>query len=120
MSRRKILALIGLGLYILQVFSSGTDANGNSAVPTALILFSGTATLTYLAITAVVLWRNGHRVIALALPMTSLATGMAVFMTPNPSNLNIVFNAVRVASFVIYFYAAWLLFVSDGRSVATR
>jgi hypothetical protein len=120
MSRSKILALIGVGLYVLQVLSSGTDANENSVVPIALVLFSGSASLLYLAIAAVVLWKIGHKLIALALPITSLATGMTIFMTPNPSNLNIVFNALRVISFVAYFYAAWLIFVSDAKRMATR
>lgn len=77
--------------------------------------FSGTASLVYLAIAAVVLWRLGHKFIALALPITSLATGTTIFMTQNPSELNIVFNAIRVISFVTYFYATWLLYVSDGK-----
>lgn len=115
MTRRKILALIGVGLFILQILSTGTDADGNSVVPSAFIFFSGTASLVYLAIAAVVLWRLGHKFIALALPITSLATGTTIFMTQYPSELNIVFNAIRVISFVTYFYATWLLYVSDGK-----
>ena len=114
MSRRRILALIGIGLYVLQVLSSGTDASANSVVPVWLVMFSGTASLVYLAVAAVVLWKIGHKAIALALPITSLATGMTIFMTPNPSNLNIAFSAIKAVSFVTYVYAAWLILRSEG------
>lgn len=118
MSRGKILALIGVGLYVLRVLSSWSDANGNSLAPDTLVLFSGTASFIYLVIAAVVIWKIGHKGIALALPITSLATGAALFLTPNPSSLNIVLNAIRVVAFVTYFYAAYIIFVSDGKRSA--
>jgi hypothetical protein len=120
MSRGKILALIGVGLYVLQVLSSRSDASGDSLAPDTLILFSGTASVIYVVIAAIVLWRIGHKGVALALPITSLATGLAVFLTPNPSTLNIVLNAIRAIAFVAYFYAIWLMFVSDGKRIVVR
>lgn len=120
LSGGRILALVGIGLYGLQVYSSGTDANGNSVVPPALILLSGTATLVYLATAAVVLWRIDHKRVAVVLPLAFLATGVTIFMTPNPSSMNIIFNAIKTIEFVTYFYAVWLIFVCHGKRTEQR
>ncbi|MGH6872923.1 MAG: hypothetical protein ACREHE_15595 [Rhizomicrobium sp.] len=118
MNRGKILALIGIGLYALQVWSSRTDANGNSLTPDTLVLISGTASFIYVVIAGVVLWKIGHKRIAWALPVTFIASGAAVFLTPNPSALNLALNAIRVVAFGAYIYAVYLLFVSDGKRLA--
>ncbi len=117
MSTGKALALVGAGLYVLQVFSSRTDMHGNALSPDALILFSGTASFIYVIIAAVALWRMGCGRIAWALPITSLASSAAVFLTANPSGLNLVINAIRVAAFLTYFFAVYLLFVSDKKQL---
>ena len=119
MNRGKILALIGIGLYALQVWSTRTDASGNSLAPDSLILISGTASFIYVVIASVVLWKTGHKRIAWVLPVTFIASGLAIFLTATPSALNLVLNAIRVAAFGAYIYAVYLLFVSDGKRLAT-
>ena len=107
-------------MYILQVLSSGSDTNGNSLTPDTIILFSGTASLVYVITAAVFLWEIGRKRVALVLPITFLATGAALFLTQNPSVLNVIINAVRVFAFVTYFYAVWLIFVSDSKRTVAR
>jgi len=115
MNRGKMLALVGIGLYALQVWSTRTDANGNTLAPDTLILISGTASFIYVVIAGVVLWKIGHKRIAWILPVTFIASGAAIFLTATPSALNLVLNAIRVVAFASYIYAVYLLFVSDGK-----
>jgi hypothetical protein len=46
MSNRN-LGIIGVGLYVLQVLSSATDAAGNQKMPDTIVLVSGTENLIY-------------------------------------------------------------------------
>lgn len=120
-NRGKILALIGVGLYVPWVISSAEDMNANSLASDTFILLSGNAIVIYLVIAAIVLWKIGHKGVALALPITFIGTAIAVsFLTPNRSTINIVPNALKIIWALTYFYAAWLMFVSDRRRIVTR
>jgi hypothetical protein len=114
----KLLAFVGVGLYILQVVASGTDAKGTTLAPDALILFAGTASLVYVIVAAVKLWKTGPKRTALALPITHLASSASIFLTANPSNLNLLINAIRVLATVTYFYAAYVLYTSENKREA--
>ena len=55
--KSKILALFGIGSYILSVLSSVTDLDDNSVAPIALILISGIATLVFYFLATIRLWK---------------------------------------------------------------
>jgi hypothetical protein len=118
MGSGKTLAFVGIALYVLQVFASRTDASGNALSSDTLILFSGTASVVYVIVAGIALWKMGCRRIAWLLPITSVASSTAIFLTTAPSGLNLVINAVRVAAFLTYIYAVYLLYTSNRRVLA--
>ena len=73
MIRGKTLAIVAVGLYVLQLFSTATDLSGNLKAPIAILLFSMIADLIYYVVAAAVLWKVGHRFVAVLLPVTLLA-----------------------------------------------
>ena len=113
MTHGRALALIGIGLYFLRVLTSATDAHGNSLVPEALVLVSGTASLIYVIVAGVALWKRVKRIIAWALPATFLLTSFTMFLSPNPSSINLLLNAIRLSAMLTYFYAIYVLFTQD-------
>jgi hypothetical protein len=54
----KILAILGIGSYILAVVASATDLDGNLRFPPALILISGTLGLIFIVIATIRLWKE--------------------------------------------------------------
>jgi len=113
----RTLAFVGIGLYALQVLTSVSDAKGNSQAPEMLILFSGTASLIYVAIVSVRFWKNGAQLSALALSALTLASMVAfLFQTESNSNANLIVNGLKVAAFLTYVYAMFLLFEFDRRA----
>jgi len=58
----KILAILGIGAYILAVVASATDLDGNLRFPPALILISGTLGLIFIVIATIRLWKESKGV----------------------------------------------------------
>lgn len=107
----KILAIVGIVSYVLEVIVSAQDDQGNSKAPDAAILVSGTANLIFVVVAAVVLWRNGARRTALALPIVTLvSTGASLFLTPTISSVNLIVNALQISASLLYIYTLYLLF----------
>ena len=112
----KTLAFIGIGLYVLQVLSSASDVNGNPQAPAFLILLAGTGTLVFMVIVSKRLWTSA-KYITLVFLISGILSAFAPFLlTAEPSGTNVLVNAVKVVSFLVYFYVVFLLFAMSKKS----
>jgi hypothetical protein len=64
MSNRN-LGIIGVGLYVLQVLSSATDAAGNQKMPDTIVFGVWNRKFNLRLVAAFALWKLGARFIAL-------------------------------------------------------
>ncbi len=56
----KTLAFLGIGAYILSVFSSATDLDGNSIAPVFLVAISGPAMVVFVVWATIRLWKEAR------------------------------------------------------------
>ena len=107
----RALAYVGIGLFVLKVLLSATDPSGNAKVPEAFVLISEIASVIYIIVVSMRLWKRGTKVEAIALPAITFAAMAVPFMqTANPSGVNIIASGLLLAAFLAYFYAIFLLF----------
>jgi hypothetical protein len=110
----RTLAIIGVGLYILGVLTSVTDAKDNPEAPAALIMFWGVAKIIFVILAGYALWKVGEKWLAIALPVLSLLElATADLTTAQNSAINLGVNTIKMLALVIYFYALYRLFTSN-------
>lgn len=110
----KTIAILGIGTYILSVLSSATDLEGNSVAPVILIVISGIATIIFIVMATVRLWKEAKN---LSIMLVSSALILFIFTviqeltSPSYGNLIIIlFNIVRVIYFVAFVWVVIKLF----------
>lgn len=106
----KILAFTGAGLFILQILTSASDSEGNSIVPTAVLLVVAVASLAYIVTAVIRLWEP-EKLTAASLLILFLASAIApLFLTQESSSINLIANFVKVAYALVYVYVVFLLY----------
>lgn len=112
--KNKILAIFGIGTYILSVLSSAADLEGNYTAPAALIVISGIATALFIVMAIARLWKESKGVsITLgtsALILFILSITQGVILPSYGSPIIILLNVTKLINFVAFVWAIVKLF----------
>ena len=103
--KNKTLASFGIGTYILSVLSSAENLEGASIAPIALVAISGIATLIFIVLATIRLWKD-TRVLAILLPTSAFILLVftiiqALIELSYGSSVIILLNLVKVINFVV-------------------
>ena len=100
--KNKTLAFFGMGTYLLSVLSSATDLEGKSKVPTILIAISAVATLIFVIMATVRLWKKAKylpiMIISSGIVLIALSVIQDGFLLKDGSNMMLIFNLTRVVN----------------------
>lgn len=108
----RTLAYVGIGLYVLRVVTSASDAVTGAPQMLEAALWVLAASLIYVIWATVRLLKLGAPWAATALAILSFAAAaVPTFSTEAKSNLNIAVNAILFAAMAANFYAIYLLFI---------
>ena len=111
--KNKTLAIFGIGTYILSVLSS-IEIGGTYAVPPLLIAISGLATLTFIILASIRLWKE-----AKGLVITYIVSGFTLFIftviqiltsAPDGSPIIILMNLAKVVYLISFIMVIIKLF----------
>jgi len=112
--KNKTLAIFGIVAYILSVLSSAENLEGTSTVPTLLIAMSGIATLVFIILATIRLWKE-----AKGLAITYVVSGFILFgltliqiltSAPYGSPIIILMNLAKVVNFISFILVIIKLF----------
>jgi len=112
--KSKTLAIFGIGTYILSVLSSAENLEGASVVPITLVTISGIATLIFIVLATIRLWKE-TKILAIILPSTAFIlfvfTIIQTLIEPSyGSPIIILMNLVKVINFVVFIFVIVKLF----------
>lgn len=112
--KNKTLAIFGIGTYILSVLSSATDLEGNSIAPIALIAISGIATIVFIVMATVRLWKEAKNLsimlVSSALILFILIVIQEFTLSSYGNSIIILLNIVKVINLVAFVWAIIKLF----------
>ncbi len=112
--KNKTLAIFGIGTYILSVLSSATNLEGNSIAPIALIVISGIATIVFIIMATVRLWKKAKNLsimfVSSALILFILMVIQEFTLSSYGSPIIILLNIVKVINFVVFVWVIIKLF----------
>jgi hypothetical protein len=103
--KSRILAIFGIGTYILSVLSSATDLEGNSVVPISLIVISGIATIVFYAMATIRLWKIQKSAPILLISLAVILAVLSIIQGIAPLLLNI----VRIINLIAFIWVISLL-----------
>lgn len=111
--KNKTLAIFGVATYLLSVYASATNAEGESTVPAYIVVISGGASILFTILATIRLWKISKFVSTLFATTSAIFFGlevMQVFYTPAYGSSIVLFlSAVKVISLVTFFWAVFLL-----------
>lgn len=110
--KNKVLAIFGIGTYVLSILSSATDLDGNSVSPIFLTIISGIATALFIIMAIVRLWKEVKHLSIIFLLATSIHFTLAVIQeiySPEYGNLIIILQNISKIIYVIAFI--WVIVV---------
>lgn len=112
--KNKTLALCGIGTYILGVIASVEDLEGNFVSPVALIVISGIATLVFIVMATIHLWKGAKYVSIMLVSSTIILCTLTVIqevtLPQYGSPIIILLNVTKVIDFLIFFLVITKLF----------
>jgi uncharacterized membrane protein (DUF2068 family) len=111
--KNKTLAIFGIGTYLWLVYSSATNAEGQSIVPAYIVVISGIASALFTIWATVRLWKTS-KFTSLLFAVTSVIffglEVMQVVISPSyGSPLILTLNITKVISLLTFFYVVFLL-----------
>ena len=109
----RTLAVIGIGTYILSVYSSMTTSDGNAAVSEYVIIMSGIISALFALVATIRLWKV-KKLASILLASTSILLFVfeilkVVFKPSYGSALTITVNIIMIVAFASFFYAIIIL-----------
>lgn len=112
--KNKILAIFGVGTYILSVLSSAENLEGASVAPAVLVAISGITTLIFIVLATIRLWKE-IRVLAIVLSSSAFIlfvfTIIQTLIKPSyGSPVIILMNLTKVINFVVFILVIAKLF----------
>jgi hypothetical protein len=122
--KNKSLAIFGIGTYILSIITSATDLEGNFRFPIAFIAISGIATIVFIIMATIRLWKGAKGVsITLAysgviLIIFSVIQG--VISAPDGSQLIILLNITKVFNLIAFIWAVVRLFKMSSAEMVSN
>jgi len=108
--KNKTLAIFGIVAYVLSVLSSATDLEGNTTVPTILIIISGIATIVFVILAVVRLWKISTSSSILLASSFILTSAQGLISLSYGSPITIFFNIVKVIYFLTTIWVIIILF----------
>ncbi len=112
--KNKALAIFGIGTYILSVLSSAENLEGVSIVPTSLIAISGIATLTFIILATIRLWKEAKGLAITYIVSVFILFGFTAIQVltsaPNGSPIIILMNLAKVVNFIAFIVVIIKLF----------
>ena len=110
----KALAIFGIGTYILSVLSSATDLEGNPTMPFILIVISGIATIVFIIMAVIRLWKEARGIsialLSLTIILFILSVIQGIVLPSYGSPIIILLNVAKVINFIVFFWAIIKLF----------
>jgi len=115
--KNKTLAIFGIGTYILSVLASAENLEGVSIAPVVLVAVSGIATLTFIVLATIRLWKEA-RALAVLLPSSAFIlfvfTIIQTISEPSyGSPIIISLNLVKIINFVVFILVIIKLFRTE-------
>lgn len=122
--KNKILAIFGIGTYILSVISSATDLEGNPSVPNTLILISGIAMAAFVVLAIIRLWRRAKNLSIIFASSAAISLiSIALFESIMPvygSPIIVLMNIAKVIYIVAFIFVIVRLFKIKDEVVNSR
>lgn len=106
--KNKTIVIIGIGSYILSILVSATDLEGNFIAPFFLIAISGIASLIFIVMATVRLWKEAP---FLSIILASSAIILFVLTAiSKEGSIVLLFNITKIINFIAYIWAIIKLF----------
>lgn len=109
----KTLAIFGIGIYFLSVYSSETNANGASTVSPYIVMISGGASFLFTILATIRLWKISKFVSTLFATTSVIFFGLEViqvfYMPDYGSSIVIFLSIIKIINLIAFFWALWLL-----------
>lgn len=102
--KNRILAIFGIGAYILSVLSSTANSEGTSVAPIALVVIALIAVLIFVIMATVCLWR-----IQKTAPILLISSGLILFVLSGVRTPITLTNILRIINFIAFFWTVLLL-----------
>ena len=111
--KNKTIVIIGIASYILSVITSATDLNGNFVSPNILIAISGIATIIFIVMATIRLWKEARYISVIlassAIILFVLTVIQEVAMLKG-SSIIVLLNAAKVIYFIAFVWTIVKLF----------
>ena len=111
--KTRTIFILGIIQYILSVIASATDNEGNYEFPIVFIAISGIATIIFIILATIRLWKKSKIVSIILLSSIAILYVLQVFEVINTpsfgSPLVIIINALRVIYFCVFIWVEILL-----------
>jgi len=112
--KNKILAIFGIVTYILSVLSSAEDLEGNSVTPVFLIGISGVATIVFVVMATVRLWKEARNLSIIFFSSVIILFILTIIQVLTPlsygSLVIILMNISKVIYFIVFIWVIIKLF----------
>jgi len=112
----KFLAIFGIGAYVLSVIATATDLEGNPKFPFILIIISGIATIIFLIMATIRLWKI--KILASVLliffaVLVSILSLIIDYVSPSDgSPLILLFNITKLLDLLVIAWVVWILWTT--------
>ncbi|TSA44822.1 hypothetical protein D4R51_03025 [bacterium] len=115
--KNKTLAIFGIGTYILGVITSATDLEGNFRFPIVLGAISEIATIIFIVMAVIRLWKGSKYVSIMLASSTIVLFALTIIQEitlPQYGSLIIILlNVTKVINFLVAIYAIFLLWAME-------
>jgi len=122
--KNKTIALIGIGSYLLSVVSSATDLQGNFVSPIILIAIAGIATIVFVVMAAIRLWKEARYIsimlVSSEIILIFLTVIQEVALPKYGSPIIILLNLTKVINLVVFIWAIITLFRSNSLRITNQ
>lgn len=100
------LAIFGIGTYILSVLSSAENLEGASIAPTSLITISGVATLVFIILATIRLWKEARSLVITYIVSEVIFFGFTItqilILAPYGSPVIVLMNFAKIVNFIAF------------------
>lgn len=112
--KNKTIAIIGIGSYLLSVISSATDLQGNFVSPILLIAISGIATIVFVVMATIRLWKE-ERYLSIMLAssqiiLTILMVIQEITLPKYGNPIIVLLNITKVVNLIVFIWVIIKLF----------
>lgn len=120
--KNKVLAIFGIATYLLSVYTSRTNLQGEPKTAEFLIITSGILSILFTVFATIQLWKFSKRT-ALLLSLTTLILFVIELIPYTPLSINLaesglLINGIKIVNRISYFFSIFLLF-GEGRYSTT-